>query len=555
MFDQALYQNILLDQNYISPADAAAASAYEAAGRGTFIEYLLQNDILNESTLGLAIAEHYNTTFADLGTRPPSDVDMARIPEDISKKYRIVFIDGTETAVRVASDTPDNAELPGVLATLFPNIPVTISFAFTTAIDTVLSHYQKALNTRFSDIIKGDKRVAPEIFDEIIKDAISFRASDIHFEPALTKAIVRFRVDGMLRLAGEIPREYYENVLNRIKIQSNLRTDEHFAPQDGAIRFVSAATTVDLRVSIVPTLDGEKVVIRVLAEYVKGLTFADLGFSDRNIALLEAAARKPFGMIIVSGPTGSGKTTTLYSLIKKLNTPEVNITSIEDPVEYRMIGANQIQVNPKTDLTFAKGLRAIVRQDPNIILVGEIRDTETAETAVNAALTGHLLLSTFHANDAATTIPRLLEMSIEPFLLASTVELIIAQRLVRTICESCKQSYKTTPAKLTELFPQAKNYFSGASLTLYKGNGCTACNNTGYLGRTSIIEIISVDKSLRELIVTRPSAGEIWDAAKRAGAQSLFDDGISKVKVGVTTVEEILRVASPDQTIQIPKKV
>jgi type II secretory ATPase GspE/PulE/Tfp pilus assembly ATPase PilB-like protein len=353
----------------------------------------------------------------------------------------------------------------------------------------------------------------------------------------------------MLRLAGSVTMEYYENVLNRIKIQSNLRTDEHFSPQDGAIRFINKDSSVDLRVSIAPTLDGEKVVIRILAEYVKGLTFVDLGFSDYHIKLIEEASKKPFGMILVSGPTGSGKTTSLYALIKKLNTPEVNVTTIEDPVEYRMFGANQIQVNQKTNLTFAKGLRAIVRQDPNVILVGEIRDGETAETAVNAALTGHLLLSTFHANDAATSIPRLLEMNIEPFLLASTLELIIAQRLVRRVCESCRYGYKEKISAMKETFPQAKDYFAGTEITLYKGKGCSTCNGTGYKGRTAIVEMINVTRAIKELINNKPSSEEVWKLAKAEGAKSLFADGIEKVKMGVTTLEEVIRVASPGEIV------
>ncbi len=540
-----LQRKVLTEQNYINTEDAKAADEFQMAGKGSFADYLLQEGIINKDTLGLAIAEYYKLSFADLNVLAPGDKELALIPETIAREYRVIFIKEKEGEVTLATDDPERKDLINELKKIFLKKKIVLTYAFSEGIDVVLSRYQKALNTRFFEIIKKENRVAPEIFEEIIKDAISYRASDIHFEPQSKEAVIRFRIDGMLRLAGAISKEYYENVLNRIKIQSNLRTDEHYMPQDGAIRFVTKDNSVDLRVSIVPTLDGEKVVIRILAEYIRGLTFVDLGYSDAHIKIIETAARKPFGMILVSGPTGSGKTTTLYSLIKKLNKPESNITTIEDPVEYRMAGTNQIQVNVKTELTFAKGLRAIVRQDPNIILVGEIRDGETAETAVNAALTGHLLLSTFHANDAATSIPRLLEMNIEPFLLASTLELIIAQRLVRRVCETCRYSYKEKISNLKKTFPEVANYFSGTDITLYKGNGCSACNGSGFKGRTSVVEMIEIAPSLKALIIKKPSSEEVWRLAKEAGATSMFEDGIEKVKMGVTTLEEIVRVASP----------
>jgi type II secretory ATPase GspE/PulE/Tfp pilus assembly ATPase PilB-like protein len=302
-----------------------------------------------------------------------------------------------------------------------------------------------------------------------------------------------------------------------------------------------------MRTSIIPIVEGEKVVLRVLGSYVQGLTFNDLGLTEKNQNLLREAADKPFGMILVVGPTGSGKTTTLYSLLKMLNTPDTNITTIEDPVEYKVQGLNQIQVNMITGLTFARGLRAIVRQDPDIILVGEIRDLETAEISVNAALTGHMLLSTFHANDAATAVPRLLDMGIEPFLLSSTMNLIIAQRLVRKICDHCKYSVIKTPADFDtpQLKGVAKYFNGGKNITLYEGKKCEACGFTGYKGRTSIYELIKITPNLQELLVKRPSAQEIWILARKEGARSVFEDGVDKVKSGLTTVEELIRIAPP----------
>ena len=293
---------------------------------------------------------------------------------------------------------------------------ITFVYASKAAINIAFKHYNKPLATRFQQIIKEQKKVAPEILEEILDDAIQLRASDIHFEPQEKIVIVRFRVDGVMHEAERIPREHYDGVLNRIKIDSNMRIDEHFAAQDGAIRHKTHTGVLDIRVSVVPLVDGEKVVMRLLSEYVRHLTLHDLGFTQANIEVLERAAHKPFGMILTTGPTGSGKSTTLYALLKLRNSPDINISTIEDPVEYKISGINHIQVNNKADLTFASGLRALVRQDPDVLLVGEIRDGETADISVNAALTGHLLFSTLHANDSATAVPRLLDMGVEPFL-------------------------------------------------------------------------------------------------------------------------------------------
>ena len=410
-------------------------------------------------------------------------------------------------------------------------------------------HYQKPLETRFSKIIESKGRVAPELLEEIFEDALVYNASDIHFEPRPTDVLVRFRVDSVLHEAGRIPKEYYENILNRIKVQSGLRIDEHFAAQDGSLRYEEKdGTVVDMRTSIVPTIEGEKVVLRVLAAYVQGFSLGDLGLTPAHQELLEQAAGKPFGMILVTGPTGSGKTTTLYALLKLINSPDVNITTIEDPVEYKVLGVNQIQVNPQTNLTFAKGLRSIVRQDPDIILVGEIRDEETAEIAVNAALTGHLLYSTFHANDAATAIPRLLDMGIEPFLLASTLEVVVAQRLVRKICEHCKHSViKSSSDFNTPQLKSTLSYFEGKSITFYEGKKCETCGHTGYKGRTAIFEFIQITPEMQNLILHSPSTKEIWQLARKEGSRTLFEDGTEKVKAGVTTLEELLRVAEPPQ--------
>jgi len=409
---------------------------------------------------------------------------------------------------------------------------------------------QKSLETRFMKILKTGEGVVPQIEQEILEDGLDFKASDIHFEPREKEVNIRFRIDGVLHEVGHISKLVYENVLNRIKVQSHLRVDEHFAAQDGAMRYLRKdGTPVDLRVSIIPINDGEKIAIRLLAEYVKDLSLADLGLSPEHQKLVVQASRKPFGMVLATGPTGSGKTTTLYALLKTFNSSEINITTIEDPVEYRIEGANQIRVNPQTNLTFAKGLRSIIRQDPDVILVGEIRDRETAEIAVNAALTGHLLFSTFHSNDAATGIPRLLDMGIEAFLLASTLEVVLAQRLARKICEKCRYPQTTNQAELAKYIPNIQHYIPnhGQEIIIYKGKGCPVCNFKGYKGRIGIFEMIHMTPELKEVILKNPSSREIWDVAATQGAKSLFVDGLSKVLAGVTSLDELFRVAPPPE--------
>lgn len=434
------------------------------------------------------------------------------------------------------------------LATVFSQSKVIIAYGLPEDIDAALFHYRKPLATRFTKILEKQKRVAPEILDEIFSDAFSYHASDIHFEPRHKEVIIRFRVDGVLQEAGRISKEHYENILNRIKVTSNLRIDEHFAAQDGSLHYQKDNSVFDLRTSIVPTVEGEKAVLRILASYIKGLSLSDLGLSPEDQSVVEENAQKPFGMILITGPTGSGKTTTLYALLTLLNRSDVNITTIEDPVEYKTLGINQIQVNPQTNLTFAKGLRSIVRQDPDTILVGEIRDEETAEVAVNAALTGHLLLSTFHANDAATAIPRLLDMGVEPFLLSSTLELLVAQRLVRKICEHCRYSTDMSQKEIAAKYKGAEQFFADKTVTLYQGKGCDNCGHSGYKGRTAIFELINITKEIQELILKNPSSTEVWKLAQKQGAKRMFEDGIEKVKRGVTTLEELQRVAEAPQT-------
>ena len=551
-------KELLVAGSYISEDDAKKAEDSASKNSISFVDALLRDGVVNSDIVGQATAEAFKVPYADLNSAAISADQIRIIPEDIAKRLRIVlFNEEKEGEVIITTDNPLQEGLEVELAKLFEGKKITVHYSLSEDIDSFFVFYEKPLDTRFSKIIAESDRVAPEILEEIFDDALTYKASDIHFEPQAKVIVIRFRVDGVLHEAGRLPKEYYENVLNRIKVKSALRIDEHYTAQDGSLHYDSKLNiSVDMRTSIIPIVEGEKVVLRVLGSYVQGLTFNDLGLTPKNQELLREAAEKPFGMILVVGPTGSGKTTTLYSLLKMLNTPDTNITTIEDPVEYKVQGLNQIQVNQLTGLTFVRGLRAIVRQDPDIILVGEIRDLETVEISVNAALTGHLLLSTFHANDAATAIPRLLDMGTEPFLLSSTKNLINAQRLVRKICDHCKVSVIKTPKDFDT--PQLKGvlkFLPAKNITLYEGKKCEVCGFTGYKGRTSIYEVIRITPTLQELIVKRPSAAEIWELARLEGAQSVFEDGLEKVKNGLTSIEELVRIAPPpDQVLRERKE-
>lgn len=539
---------VLVDGGYVAAEDMKNAVEFSQSAHASLKDYLIAQELITNDILGQAVAEALGVTYADLNSNPPSKDDALQIPEGIARKYRAVFYTMTEDSITIATDDPTQEDLAIELKQQFPGKEVTLAYSLPEDIDQVLVYYRKDLEVRFLEIIENTNRIAPEIIEEILEDALALQCSDVHFEPFEEEVIIRFRIDGLLEEVGRIPFEYYENILNRIKVEANLRIDEHFAAQDGAIRAKKQGKDVDMRISIVPTLDGEKVVIRILSEHLSGLSFAELGLNENDQVTLSEAAKKPFGMILVTGPTGSGKTTTLYSVLKLKNDPRINITTIEDPVEYKIPGVNHIQVNPKTNLTFAKGLRSIVRQDPDVILVGEIRDKETAEISVNAALTGHLLFSTFHANDASTAIPRLIDMGVEPFLVSSTLELIISQRLVRRLCETCRFSFTTTKEELSKLYPTIRKHLEKDQYTLYKAKGCKVCNGTGFRGRIGVYEFLPITDDIREMIIENPSGQAIWEMGKKAGGHSLFQDGLLKVKNGITTFEELLRVVPfPDE--------
>lgn len=388
---------------------------------------------------------------------------------------------------------------------------------------------------------KGASIIA--LVDALLNEAHEARASDIHLDPTHERLRVRLRIDGVLVEYRAISREIQLEVVSRIKVLSRLRTDEHHNPQDGRFRHQSpSGEPIDVRVSIAPTYYGENAVLRLLVQNERELSLSTLGFEESSAKKVTSAIEKSHGMILVTGPTGSGKTTTLYSLIKMLNKPSVSVVSIEDPIEYSIEGTLQMQVNPQTGLTFAAGLRSIVRQDPDVIMVGEIRDRETAAMAVNASLTGHLLLSTLHTTNAAATLPRLIDMGIDPYLVASTIQLAIGQRLVRKICSQCKMTsvVSQTQAHALEAISHVQPLSQGE--TLWHGSGCKACNNTGYAGRTAITEILPATPAIKDAIGQKASARALATIAVNEGMCTMAADGVEKVRHGVTTIEEVLRV-------------
>ena len=399
--------------------------------------------------------------------------------------------------------------------------------------------YDQTIQTELS---KGFGISIVNLIDALVKSAHAARASDIHLDPQAEGLKVRYRVDGVLQDAHLFPSGIQSEVISRLKILCGLRTDEHQAAQDGRFKVKIGESTIDVRASIVPTYYGENSVLRLLSDQAQWFTLDSLGFTPANQEKIMRAIERPHGMILATGPTGSGKTTTLYTLVKMLNQPGVSIITIEDPVEYSIAGINQVQVNARTELTFANGLRSMLRQDPNIIMVGEIRDIDTAGLAVNTALTGHLVLSTLHTNDAPTTLPRLLDMKVEPYLIASTVNVAIGQRLVRKICEYCKEEHTlsdTEAQSLSEIIPPE---LLAMHRTFWKGNGCNQCVGTGYMGRCGIHEVLEIDTPMRDAILRKATASEIRSLAMTHGMIPMIVDGFSKAAQGKTTIEEVLRM-------------
>lgn len=506
--------------------------------------------------------------FVELvGKAIPKDI-LTLIPEAVARRYQIVPYAVKDNNIMVATTDPENQEAVNAVAKASGKL-VKISITTREDINSILDQYS-GLQAELDELIKdGDeletttddtaKQASENEFEEdspaakvvatLLKRAVREKASDIHIEPTEESVEVRFRIDGLLRKILTLPKEIRPALSSRIKILANLKIDETRLPQDGRIQILLDGSKVDYRISFLPTVTGEKIVARVLDHSGGALTLDQLGVAGRAAAQLEENITKSHGMILVTGPTGSGKSTTLYAMVSKIKNEKVNIITMEDPVEYRMPGVNQSQVNAKIDFTFANGLRSILRQDPDIVMVGEIRDQETADIAINAALTGHVVFSSLHTNDSTGAIPRLIDMDVEPFLITSSLNAVIAQRLCRRICEHCRteadvKAEDTEQIKHEiETMPEAeKTQVSGHS-QFYVGRGCGVCGNTGYKGRIGIYEIFSMTETIKQLTLKRASGSDIREAAKKEGLVTMKQDGIIKALQGLTTIEEIWRVS------------
>ncbi len=539
---------------------------------------LLDRDLIDEVGLQKVYAYVLGIPFVDL-TKENIPLDILQIvPEPIARKYNIVAFEKQDRNLKVAMLVPEDLQTIDFIKKKsgFRIIPCLTTRE---SIQSALKHYEKSLKAEFGDLLtvtaeKPDEgedsgsleKIASDlpvvrIVDTLLKHAILQSASDIHIEPSEKEVLVRYRIDGVLHDAMKLPRDAATGIVARIKVLSNLKLDEHRQPQDGRFKIEKDDYRISFRVSILPVFDGEKIVMRLLDESSKGLTLEKMGLSGRALEAVHREIRKPNGIILVTGPTGSGKTTTLYTVMDILNTPEVNISTVEDPVEYRMPRVNQTQINPKVGMTFAAALRSLLRQDPDILMVGEIRDQETLEIALHAAMTGHLVLSTLHTNSAAATLPRMLDMGAEPFLIASTTNVIIAQRLVRKLCPECRKPYQLDPKEaesfgkhidIGEVVAYLRSAEAGGSargksmslsdFTFYRPGGCEQCGGEGYRGRVGIYEVLEMDTDIQKLVAQSGTSEEIESKAKQNGMLSMPMDGFGKAAAGITTLEEVLRV-------------
>lgn len=564
----------LLTTNFsLGEADLTAYKKKAEMSGKDLEQFVLDERIVDENELYSAAAKDMGVPFIALKGKEIGKDVLNTITAPLAQTHNIVAFEANKTDISLAMLDPLDIQMiefiqrkTGLTPKVFLTTPTDIKDA--------LRRYHADLESTFNiEELKdstggkddGDlKKAAQElpiinIVNSILEHAVFENASDIHIEPTEKEVIVRYRVDGVLRGVMTLPKTVQNGIVARIKILSNLKIDEHMVPQDGRFKIKVQDERLSFRVSIIPVYDGEKIVMRLLHEGQKPLTLDQLGFLPEPRKLVERAIEKPHGMILVTGPTGSGKTTTLYSLLGILNQPDVNICTIEDPIEYHVKGINQSQINPRAGFTFAAGLRAFLRQDPDVIMVGEIRDKETAEIAIHAAMTGHLVLSTLHTNDAPTTIPRLLDMDIPPFLVAFTANIIVAQRLVRKICEFCKKPFTLEAAAIDELtrtfdvkklpalfesqgITLEKKEADLKTMTFYRGEGCSRCGSSGYKGRMGIYEVLDITKDMINLINSRANAEEIKTYAAEHGMITMLQDGLIKAKQGITTIEEILRV-------------
>lgn len=578
----------LLERSGAATKEQLETLAEEGArSRRPMQDLVIQHELINEEGLVQAFATYAEIPYIKIDPRDILSDVLNKIPERIARQYSAVLFKIDEDGLQhLAMEDPDDVQaLNFIQKQIGENVKVYI--ATHENILSCLENYRGDVNEELNEVIdiqRDESDVQTVTEAEVAEDspiaqtvnllleyAIRSNASDIHIEPREDFVQIRYRIDGVLKEVNRLPRNVLGALVSRIKILSNLKIDERRVPQDGRFKINVGGKQYALRVSTLPIADGEKTVMRILDESNQAVTLQDLGYWGKSLSVLEEALTEPNGMILVTGPTGSGKSTSLFSVLTRLNTPDVNISTIEDPVEYKIPGVNQTQTNSKAGMTFASGLRALLRQDPNIIMVGEVRDGETANLAVQAALTGHLVFSTLHTNNASTTLPRLLDMGIEPFLIASTVKAVVGQRLVRRLCMTCRQSYKPSAEEneaLTHLFhlkdgqkfehiheleQQAVDQKVGGDTplgttmssieTLWKASpdGCDECSHTGFKGRIGIYEVLGNSVPIQKLIVANATSNQIQDLSILEGMVTMQTDGLVKALRGNTTVEEVLR--------------
>ena len=533
--------------------------------------YLMQQNVVRVEDVVAARAKYYNVPFVRLTEMAISPVALGYVDKSLAARFQLLPFDynvaSRELSVAMANPV-DLAAIEflekklGVRVKPHAAIPAEVAQA-------VESRYEQTLSSEVTAALKeagggADVEVktvnirkvgefireAPiaKIVTTVLEFAVKSRSSDVHVEPLEDRTRVRYRIDGILHEKLVLPKKIHDALVSRIKILSDMKIDERRVPQDGRFNFQTETEEVDLRVSTLPTVDGEKVVMRLLKKTGGVPTLPELGLRGRALKNLEESILRPHGIILVTGPTGSGKTTTLYSVLSRINTIKVNVVTLEDPVEYKIAGVNQVQINPAAGLTFASGLRSFLRQDPNVIMVGEIRDEETAELAIQASLTGHLVFSTLHTNSAAGALPRMLDMKAEPYLLTSTITAIVGQRVARKICSVCKKPYEPAPEVVADMKKVLGKLWSfdfaqDRAVQLFRGAGCSECANTGYRGRVGIYEVLPITEKIGRLVLEREPASAIEKLAIDEGMITMKQDGYLKVVEGITTIEEVLRVA------------
>jgi len=562
------FESILLDRSWVSSQDLEKARSRRKPGQ-QLADVLVDMGALEPQRLARALAQEYWLPFqSHIDEHALVSELVSKVPINYAKKNRLLPIATDKTAVTVAIADPSNYEALDDLHVLFGKTIMPVVAPAEVIMQAINSAYDQATATSAQDLMIDleEERldlVASELASEprdlleaddaapiiklvngLLSQAVKDRASDIHIEIFERDLLVRFRVDGMLYDVLSPPKRFHAAICSRIKVMSGLNIAEKRLPQDGRIRVRIAGRDIDIRVSTIPTAFGERIVLRLLdrAQAVVDINLDRLGFTGDNLRNIDRLIKQSHGIILATGPTGSGKTTTLYACLSRINSPEKNIITIEDPIEYQLRGVGQMQVSPKIDLTFANGLRSILRQDPDVIMVGEIRDGETAEIAIHAALTGHLVFSTLHTNDSFGALTRLVDMGIEPFLVSSSVLAVLAQRLVRVLCPDCRAPYLPTEAELARV-GLGRARLNGP---IYRPAGCRACRNTGYRGRSAVQELMVVDDEVRSLVMQKADASTIRRTCTSRGMKLLRQDGAERVLAGQTTIEELLRVTQED---------